>query len=240
MTSMMAEPATGVADRGHVRVLTQADLGPAARLLARGFEDDPSSVAFIPDVGRRLRVNEISSRRALRAALPYASVHGIDLDGELGGAAIWHPPGVTAQSLGATLEYAGGVAREVPMLWSVAAEVVPGLLRDRRAVIRLMKQRSEAVREASAGPTWHLAFLATDAAHRGKGLARRLLDHVLTRCDADGLAAWLETTSPANPPIYERFGFETTARIEGGATMPTWWVMRRPPQPGAMTDITSD
>lgn len=229
MTALMPPPAPGVATPMPVRVLDRSDRGRAARLLARGFEDDPGSAAFIADPDHRRRLNEISSRRALRDALPYASVHGIDVDGVLGGVAIWHPPGVAAHSLGAMLEYADGLVRELPMLGTVITNVGPGLVRDRRAIMHLARERRDAVREASAGPTWHLAFLATAPVHRGRGLARRLLDHVLSRCDVDGLAAWLETTSPVNPAIYERFGFEVTAQIDGGAIVPTWWVMRRPP-----------
>jgi hypothetical protein len=40
---------------------------------------------------------------------------------------------------------------------------------------------------------------------------------------------WLETTDPANPPIYERFGFETVTHLEDAAWLPGLWVMRREP-----------
>jgi hypothetical protein len=28
----------------------------------------------------------------------------------------------------------------------------------------------------------------------------------------------------------QRFGFHTVAEIEGGSTLPTWWIMRREPR----------
>lgn len=85
--------------------------------------------------------------------------------------------------------------------------------------------------EASRGTSWHLAMLATAPEHRGHGLARRLLERQLERCDEDGTAAWLETTEPVNPPIYERFGFRTVTHVEDAAWLPGYWVMRREPQP---------
>jgi predicted acetyltransferase len=81
------------------------------------------------------------------------------------------------------------------------------------------------------GLTWHLAFLATAPEHRGRGLARQLLERQLDRCDEDAAAAWLETTDPVNPPIYERFGFATVAHVEDAAWLPGLWVMRREPSP---------
>jgi ribosomal protein S18 acetylase RimI-like enzyme len=79
------------------------------------------------------------------------------------------------------------------------------------------------------GPAWHLAYLAVAPEHQGNGYARLLLDHVLDRCDEDGTAAWLETTDPANPARYERFGFQTVRQVHRGRRLPGLWVMRREP-----------
>lgn len=61
-------------------------------------------------------------------------------------------------------------------------------------------------------------------------LARRLLDRQLVRCDEEGFAVWLETTDPANPPIYERFGLEVATHLEDAAWLPGWRAMRREPR----------
>jgi predicted acetyltransferase len=95
-----------------------------------------------------------------------------------------------------------------------------------------VRERGRSFAGAARGTTWHLMFLATAPEHRGRGLARMLLDRQLRRCDEDDTAAWLETTDPVNPPIYERFGFETVAHIEDAAWLPGLWVMRREPGPG--------
>jgi hypothetical protein len=51
---------------------------------------------------------------------------------------------------------------------------------------------------------------------------------VLEECDATGLPAYLEATSPLNRPLYERFGFETVATIEVGNCPPIPAMLRRP------------
>ena len=40
-------------------------------------------------------------------------------------------------------------------------------------------------------PCWHLAFVATDPASRGKGYGTALIEHVLPRCDAEQMHALL-------------------------------------------------
>jgi GNAT superfamily N-acetyltransferase len=102
---------------------------------------------------------------------------------------------------------------------------------DLPGALELAKRRGPAIARASRGITWQLELLGTLPEHRRKGLARSLLERQLQRCDQDGAAAWLETTDPVNPPIYERFGFETIAHIDGPRWLPGYWVMRREPQP---------
>jgi len=45
----------------------------------------------------------------------------------------------------------------------------------------------------------------------------------------DRLLVCFETSDPVNPPIYERFGFETIIHVTDAAWLPGLWVMRRDP-----------
>jgi GNAT superfamily N-acetyltransferase len=54
----------------------------------------------------------------------------------------------------------------------------------------------------------YLSLLATDPAHRGRGLGMRLLADDLHRIDELHLHAWLESTNPANDARYRSVGFE--------------------------------
>ncbi|MDP6975134.1 MAG: GNAT family N-acetyltransferase [Acidimicrobiales bacterium] len=74
-------------------------------------------------------------------------------------------------------------------------------------------------------PHWYLAFVGTRPEGRGRGLASRLIAVVTDRCDAEGIPAYLESSDPANVPLYERHGFAVTGEveIEGGPTIPLMW-----------------
>lgn len=79
-------------------------------------------------------------------------------------------------------------------------------------------------------PHWYLAFVGTRPEGRGAGLASALISAVTDRCDAEGVPAYLESSDPANVPLYERHGFTVTGDvvIEGGPTIPLMWREARP------------
>lgn len=78
-------------------------------------------------------------------------------------------------------------------------------------------------------PHWYLAMIGVDPAHQGKGLGGELLRTALVQCDEAGLLAYLESSNPANLPLYERHGFEvvTEIRVEDA---PPFFPMRRSPR----------
>lgn len=161
--------------------------------------------------------------------MPLGTVHVALADDTVGGVAVWHPPGRGAGSLPDLSQAVVRSLPDVPSLLRPVPHKASVLLRHSRAALPLLFARRRAVARASAGASWHLAFLATSPEFRGRGLARSLLDRQLRRCDEDGTPAWLETTDPVNPPIYERFGFEVVAHHEDAAWLPGLWVMRRDP-----------
>ncbi len=65
-------------------------------------------------------------------------------------------------------------------------------------------------------PHWYLPLIGVDPSRQGQGLGAALLKEGLRRCDADGLPAYLESSSPRNVPLYERHGFEVTGLIKPG------------------------
>ena len=93
----------------------------------------------------------------------------------------------------------------------------------------VMDERLEALMPMlSASPTtphWYLAFVGTRPPARGRGLASALISAVTRRCDVEGMGAYLESSDPANVPLYERHGFVVTgeAVIVGGPTVPLMW-----------------
>jgi len=221
-----ATPQSGT-DRVRIRVLTTADVEAAALLLADAFDNEPQTVAFLPDPRHRRELSLVTARRELRSHLRYATAFGAELEGRLAGVAIWNPPNVHPSPLVGRLRWVLDLVAARAAVASATPQVVTTLWRERRTLAHTLWVRQRHLRIVGAQPCWHLAVLGTAPEARGHGMARALLEHVLERCDADGLPAWLETTEAVNTHIYERFGFRTTLRIPGGGSLPDIWMMRR-------------
>ena len=61
--------------------------------------------------------------------------------------------------------------------------------------------------------SWYLVYIGTRPSGRGKGHARKLLEHVTMQADREGRPVYLESSNEANPPIYRKFGFETVRTV---------------------------
>jgi ribosomal protein S18 acetylase RimI-like enzyme len=81
----------------------------------------------------------------------------------------------------------------------------------------------------AAPPHMYLAVLGTHPSHQGQGIGSRLLAPVLEDCDANGVAAYLESSKERNIAFYSRHGFRVTDEVAlpGG---PTVWSMWRDPR----------
>jgi ribosomal protein S18 acetylase RimI-like enzyme len=212
---------------GRIVRLTQKDVPAAAALLTRAFDHDPLNRHLLPDDDRRRRFHRALTQPAVAQAIPYGHVFAVADQATLMGLAIWGPPNVILPS--------GPPLRMLPALrhdLAAGLGAMPALARlglgSPRQVARWTRARKAAATSARREPRWHLAALATDPAHQRRGVAGRLLRHMLERADDDGLGVWLETTDPRNVVLYERYGFETLAHIEGPAFLPDWWTMLRP------------
>jgi GNAT superfamily N-acetyltransferase len=221
-----------------VRLLREHDVPAAASVLARAFADEPSKrVLFGHEPGRRgpfadaatrTRFTEAAARARLRAAMPYAAVYVAEVAGTIAGVAVWHPPGVRPGASPSSTVLPALLTSGTRVL-SLIAHVAGVLWRERSTLRRVLAARTAAAKPAGRGPSWYLSVLGTDPDHRGRGVARRLLERTLERCDIEGLPAWLETTEGTTAAMYERFGFETVAAVAGGVLLPGLWVMRREP-----------
>ena len=76
-------------------------------------------------------------------------------------------------------------------------------------------------------PHWYLPMIGVDPAHQGKGIGSALLRHALALVDEKGLPAYLESSNPANVPLYQRHGFEVLGEIRAGDAPPVF-PMHRP------------
>ena len=79
-------------------------------------------------------------------------------------------------------------------------------------------------------PHDYLYFLGVRPELQGAGIGSRLLASHTRRLDAAGRAAWLETATPRNLPLYRNHGFEVRAEYHARADAPVMWGMWRDPR----------
>jgi ribosomal protein S18 acetylase RimI-like enzyme len=75
-------------------------------------------------------------------------------------------------------------------------------------------------------PHWYLPLIGVDPARHRKGYGAALLQDTLRRCDQDHVAAYLESTNPANITLYQRHGFELRGTIQVGSAPPLFPMLR--------------
>lgn len=71
--------------------------------------------------------------------------------------------------------------------------------------LQVMRERDE--------HSWYLVYIGTRPCGRGKGYARKVIEYVTKQADAEGKAAYLESSHPINQKIYSKLGFELKKNI---------------------------
>jgi ribosomal protein S18 acetylase RimI-like enzyme len=75
---------------------------------------------------------------------------------------------------------------------------------------------------------WYLPLIGVDPAQQGRGCGSALLQYALSRCDRDGVPAYLESSNPRNISLYLRHGFEIIGNIQVGSSPTMAPMLRRP------------
>ncbi|QXN95609.1 GNAT family N-acetyltransferase [Nocardia iowensis] len=135
-----------------------------------------------------------------------------DQHGDLGGVAVWDPPGQWDQPFSRTL-------RALPAL-------LPALRARTSAAIAVRRTLDD--HHPLAPLHWYLANIATPASHRNQGYAARLVADRLAA--APDTAAYLVCTREKNIGFYQRFGFTVSAtfNLPIGPKPPMWAMIREP------------
>jgi GNAT superfamily N-acetyltransferase len=177
------------------RLATETEWPAVAGILARAFARDPVLASFLrggPDRTARLaRYFELECR------LGDAGHGEVWLDEDGLGAAIWRGPGGYPEPLSAQLRLLPSFLRLFP-----------------REFVRATRAMNALARVHPREPHWYLLAVGVVPEATGQGRGSALLEPVLTRCDADGLPAYLEASSADNLRLYERLGFEPRDEME--------------------------
>ena len=196
----------------EIRRATIDDLDRAADVLGAAFADY-AWTRWTIDSDDHVRLVTALQRLALTTyGLPYGEVWVGLVDARIECVAIWMQSDV-----------------EIPE--TVHAGVA-------ETMVALLGDREEASRSAEAQLSdWRpqrrhrfLGTIGTTPVMQRCGLAKSVIEPVLTSADANGLAAFLETSAETNVAFYRRFGFEVIGHrvIDGGG--PDVWAMLREPQ----------
>lgn len=190
-----------------------ADLAGVADDLSAAFAIDPMFDWFMRDDARR----EPARLKLFKRLVGMALADGEVLRPASGGAAsIWLP----SESLGP-----GSLLEELRVIPTILAAT--GFARlSRMAAMRTAMDKHHPMERAHA----YLWFLGVRPQAQGLGVGSRLLAAGLQRVDAVGLPAYLESSSPANVPLYRRHGFEVTREIQPTPDSPVMWAMWREPR----------
>lgn len=176
-----------------VRPATKNDLPAVADLLAATFVEDPSLgwvVRKAPDPEAILR--EYFMVLIDNVYVPSGRIDVVDLDGEIGGVALWKAPGV-----------------QIPK-W-VTARKVAILAKAGRAVPDILRYVSGTDHSYLAFKHWYLHTVAVSANARGTGIGGALLDHGLSQ--TGNYPVYLEATSKRAARLYQKKGFVALGEI---------------------------
>lgn len=137
--------------------------------------------------------------------------------------------------------YAHCTALHVEGFRGVALWLPPGVEADDHGFVRVlertlepekMKTMNSVVGEVGATHPveayWSLPLLGVDPAHQGTGIGGALIAAMLDRIDAEARPAYIESTSPRNLSLYERYGFERRGMIVREGRPPLFPMLRRP------------
>lgn len=190
-----------------IREATAEDVENAADTLTAAFVDYPFTRHTIAADGHEVRLREFQHLFLAEVGLPHGRVWVSD---DLDAVAVWSTPDGDA---GPTLE------RLLPRMVEIAGD----------------RAQAHAAAEATMAPhrplepAWFLGTVGVRPSAQGRGLGRAVIEPGLAAADADGVPAFLETSTEANVRVYEALGFEITAEYDlpdGGPR--TWAMLRRP------------
>ncbi|MCU7726240.1 GNAT family N-acetyltransferase [Actinoplanes sp. KI2] len=191
---------------GTARVAGPADVDRIVEILTGAFFHDPLWGPAFPDVERRAEQAAGLWRFYVTCVQRYPCTF-LTTGGEA--TAVWIPPG------GVELTHDEEADLERLLLATTGRETTDGILE--------IMARFDAARPRE--PHYYLGLIGTHDAHRGRGHGMRLLAENLAVVDAQGAAAYLESSNPANDARYARHGFlpHATITAASGHVITTMW-----------------
>jgi GNAT superfamily N-acetyltransferase len=198
-----------------IRTAGEDDRELVVRLLDEAFQDDPVSGWVFPEQGHRRATHP----KLMAAFLDIVLAEGrVDLAEDGTGCALWLSVPADAHP-----ENEGEAAQD-----DDAAQLREAVDPDNERV-ELIGQLTAAIHPSGRAHEY-LWMIGVAPDSQGQGLGAALIQHVLERCDREGVAAYLEASSARSRTLYERLGFVLLDRPLDLPDGPRMWPMWREPQ----------
>jgi GNAT superfamily N-acetyltransferase len=195
--------------------VTRQSYQECARVLGRAFLDEAVSLAVYKGFSSAKRLRNLIADFA--AEMEVCTRYGCPLqiceDGKAVAAAIIYPPG------------------SYPLPWIEQARIfVKSILGhdfyDIRPWLRWLAEVDEIHPQESH---YYLEYLGVTPEYQGRGLGSAILKYVTTKADEENTGCYLETASPNNVSLYQRYGFDVFAE-KNIIGLKSWFMWR--PAPG--------
>jgi ribosomal protein S18 acetylase RimI-like enzyme len=193
--------------------LQKSQIKPAAEMLARAFQDDPSFIYIFPDVSQRKNKLPYLWQCNVRYGVLYGQAYAISPN--LEGVAVWLPYEKADMSLWGMIR-----TSPLPMLPKI------GWGPCRRGW--LFNKYANAVHKRHAPSRhWFLQSLGVDPVFQGKGHASTLLRAMFAIIDKEDLPCYLDTQTEKNVSMYQHYGFKVVEEFKIPGTEFRNWAMLR-------------
>ncbi|OQD52017.1 GNAT family N-acetyltransferase [Streptomyces phaeoluteigriseus] len=190
----------------YVRASTPADVEAIVDTMTTAFINDPLWGPAFPNVHCRAEQASSLWRLAVNSSLRYPWMLVTD---NVEAAALWIPPG----------------GRELSLEEESKFEEFLVNISNRAVADGIMNIFDKLEEVHPSEPHFYLSLLGTHSDHRGRGFGMGLLKENLTRIDALGAPAYLESSNPANNKRYASLGFTVRDAITmaSGHVVTTMW-----------------
>jgi GNAT superfamily N-acetyltransferase len=189
-----------VSDRA-VSTATPADLYRVTATLMLAFANDPVERWKYPDAAQYLKLFPSFVRAFGGGALTNETARHV---GDHAGVALWLPPGTEPDHAAIEASLPEGREAEIAPVFEEIASYHP------------------------SEPHWYLPLIGIDPACQRRGYGAALMEDTLRRCDRDHIAAYLESTNPANIAFYQLHGFSLLDVVQVGSSPPLFPMLREP------------
>ena len=190
-------------DTTTVRTATSTEEARVISTITLAFVRDPVTRWVWPDPQQYLTHYAAFARAFGGKAFEHGSAYCVD---DFSGAALWLPPEVQPDD-----ETLIGIFQR-----TIDPERLP-------TGFALFEQMG---RYHPEEPHWYLPLIGVDPSKQGRGHGAALLRHALERVDRARRVAYLESSNPANVPLYQRHGFEVVGTIQAGDSPPMFPMVR--------------